>query len=96
MSVPHNPPLADGQGPCNFVAGWNLPGYLPEMEPAFFSEFDDAKRFILNELGDLADDVGIDDDDKASEIDALREELNLESGPFCASVEGLAYWVETV
>lgn len=94
--VPHNPPLGNNEGPANYVAGWNIPDYPPEMDPAFFTEFDDAKRFILNALESLADDLAIHNDDAATEIDSLREDINLESGPFTAMADGLAYWVEPV
>lgn len=32
-------------------AGWNLPGCLPEMEPATFDTEDEAEEFISDEQG---------------------------------------------
>jgi len=92
--VPHAEPLRNGEGPANWVAGWNMPGYLPEMEPAFFENFDDAKRFVLNALGDAEEDAAIDDEDLAETISALRQDLNLKNDEFSKQCDGLAYWVE--
>ena len=33
-----------------YVALWSLPGCLPEMEPARFEDFTDAKQFICDEI----------------------------------------------
>jgi len=44
-------------------AGWNLPGCLPEMEPAVFDSKEDAEEFIANEIEFVSGDdlVGADD-----------------------------------
>jgi hypothetical protein len=36
-----------------FLAMWNMPGCLPEMEPQEFSSFDEAKQFIVDELNSI-------------------------------------------
>lgn len=33
-----------------WVAGWNMPGYLPEMEPVEFDSRNEATEFLVNEL----------------------------------------------
>lgn len=33
-----------------WIAGWNLPGCLPEMEPVVFDSKEDAEEFIANEI----------------------------------------------
>lgn len=38
-----------------WVAGYNMPGYLPEMEPYAAPTFDDAKAFIVEEMERSAD-----------------------------------------
>jgi len=38
-----------------FTAGWNQPGYLPEMEPAEFNSESAAREFILTELRECLD-----------------------------------------
>lgn len=32
-----------------FIAGWNLPGCIPEMEPALFETEEEAHAFIKEE-----------------------------------------------
>ena len=97
IRVPHREPMTEGEGPCNWVAMWNMPGYLPEMEPAFFEHFDDAKRYILNELGEIEDDEATaGNDDIADEISGIRQDINLESDEFSVVVGNYAYSVERV
>ena len=31
---------------CTYIAGWNIPGYLPESEPAIFDNETDAIRYL--------------------------------------------------
>ena len=38
-----------------YVAGWNVPGYTPDMDPREFKRFDDAREFLISELSDLND-----------------------------------------
>jgi hypothetical protein len=33
-----------------YVAGWNTPGYLPEMEPAEFDNTPDAFAYLITEV----------------------------------------------
>ena len=40
-----------------FVAGWNMPGYLPEMEPAVFDHLGDAIAFLIDEINRIADEA---------------------------------------
>lgn len=36
-----------------FVAGWNMPGYLPDSEPAEFDSAEDALEYIKDEIRNL-------------------------------------------
>jgi hypothetical protein len=38
-----------------WIAGWNLPGCLPEMEPAVFESYKDAKAFVKEEMDFMSD-----------------------------------------
>lgn len=40
-----------------FVAGWNMPGYLPDSEPARFSDSDDAAAYIAEQMRQTAQDI---------------------------------------
>ena len=46
-----------------WIAGWNLPGCLPETEPAVFDSKEDAEEFIRNEIEFVSGDdlLGADD-----------------------------------
>lgn len=39
-----------------WIAGYNMAGYMPDSEPSVFEDFDDAKEYILNTLEDYTDD----------------------------------------
>jgi hypothetical protein len=80
-----------------YVAGWNMPGYLPEMEPAEFDSFEEAKAFIVDELEDQAN--GHDEGDE--EGDAYEREVRFLQrdgidGPFSTPEmpDGYTYWVD--
>lgn len=74
-----------------FVAGWNMPGYMPDSEPASFDRRDDAKRYIIDELKFMEDCA--DDEDIATELCHAAEAANLESSDFGITVAGYHYWV---
>jgi hypothetical protein len=38
-----------------WVAGWNMPGCLPEMQPETFDSWDEANNYIVQELSELTD-----------------------------------------
>ena len=75
-----------------YIAGWNMPGYLPESEPTEFETFDDAKRSIISDMLFYADSL---DEEGATEQTHMAEDVNLESVPFTVyAPDGMAYWVE--
>jgi len=39
-----------------WVAGWNMPGYLPDTDPATFADFESAKQYIVDTMLSHADD----------------------------------------
>lgn len=50
-------------------AGWNMPGYMPESEPAQFDNWDDAYKYIVDEMESYADQLADGDD-----IDRIHSE----------------------
>lgn len=83
--------LEELRSSSRFVAGWNMPAYMPDSEPASFDNFDDAKRYIIDELRYAAD---LDDnEDVATELCHAAEEVNLESSDFGITVAGYHFWV---
>lgn len=73
-----------------FVAGWNMPGYMPDSEPASFDDFDSAKRYIIFVI---KNDEETESESSAELLSALAEEVNLESGPFSHVLNNRCYWI---
>ena len=70
-----------------YVAGWNMPGYMPDSEPAEFDDADSAMEYIKEKAKDSAmedaDGMGWNEEDFQSavnEIDAWKSDDNGEFG----------------
>ena len=77
-----------------WVAGWNMPGYLPECEPVECDTWHEAHAYIVESL-ERAWDEGSDDD----YLDAHTLVHHATEGePYWVSVEGdrVRYWVSAV
>lgn len=79
-----------------YIAGWNMPGCLPEMEPAEFKTFEEAKQYVVDELEACLD--ACDDESDPDLIDEWATEeasARLETGPFetFPCPDGYVYWV---
>ncbi len=78
-----------------YIAGWNMPGYLPDNEPAHFDTFEEAKQYIIDELMAYADEEDADEPTTlGNEIDNVAQDVNLESRPFTVYAGKFAWWVE--
>ena len=79
-----------------FYAAWNMPGYLPEMEVEEFDAFDEAKRFLIEELLVVAD---YSTEDDAETLTHAAEDMNLwgdSAAEFHESAvmpDGFVYWI---
>lgn len=75
-----------------YVAGWNQPGYLPEMEPAWFDDFSSAADFIHDEMERCVDSGWYEDEQR---WDRLLEEVEMQDDCFeMAGPDGYVYWVQ--
>lgn len=79
-----------------YTIGWNMPGYLPEMEPYTVDTADEAKRAMIDELDRYADqlsDSGY--ENRAVELAFAMEDLNLEdvSKGWSTTIGNLNYWI---
>lgn len=76
-----------------FAAGWNMPGYMPDNEPACFETYDDAKAYIADEIRRHGEELDLDVDD-TSAIDAAKrcEESDEETG-FGETVGEYHFWI---
>jgi len=47
-----------------FTAGWNMPGCLPESDPTIFTNLDDARAYLADELDRAAGELAESDTDE--------------------------------
>jgi hypothetical protein len=98
--------LRDKAKEGHYVAGWNLPGYLPDSEPASFEAADDARSYIADAIRDAADamrDAADADDaddagyaaDVADAIAYALEKLETEKNraEYSGQVGKFVYWI---
>lgn len=81
----------DCQDSPMWCAGWNMPGYMPDSEPAMFDTRDEAKRYIIAELKRAEEDT--ESEDEAETLCHFAEEVNLQSGEFSGQCGKWVYWV---
>ena len=75
-----------------FVAGWNMPGYMPESEPAEFADADDAKSYIVESIKNAEDSA--ENEEHAEALAGFAEDINLENDEFSVhGPDGFVYWV---
>ena len=72
-----------------FVAGWNMPGYLPDAEPMEFDDSDDALECLRDLMREDAEGMGWSRED-AEAIDTIEAD---KAGEFGATLYGKHYFV---
>ena len=83
----------------HFIAGWNMPGYLPEMDPVDFDDFEDARDYVADEIDKTADNA-YQTNDTATQNDAENaiddtNDWNASDGPYWqVYADQYVYWVE--
>ncbi len=81
-----------------FVAGCNMPGYLPDDEPAQFDTFEEAKAYILELMQwHLDSEEGNIYADEAA-LETLAECLDwahVQTGDFGITASNTHYWVSS-
>ena len=68
-----------------YVAGWNAPGYVPDMDTCESERFDDAREFLISVLSDL--------DDAAHAIQLIRS-YDVPGYFEVMGPDGYVYWVD--
>lgn len=77
-----------------YCAGWNMPGYMPDSEPAEFDSAQEAREYIAETLERLLDDESIISEEEAPNLQALIETIRSESGELqTGNLYGNVYWV---
>jgi hypothetical protein len=69
-----------------FVAGWNMPGYMPDNEPASFETFEDAQAYIREEIERQAE-------EQETEFPDALERLDESESEFGETVGNYHYWI---
>lgn len=72
-----------------FVAGWNMPGYLPDAEPMEFDDSDDALECVRDLMREDAEGMGWSRED----AEAIEEIEADKAGEFGATLYGKHYFV---
>jgi len=72
-----------------FIAGWNMPGYLPDAEPMEFDDSDDALECVRDLMREDAEGMGWSRED-AEVIDGIEAD---KAGEFGATLYGKHYFV---
>lgn len=78
-----------------FSAGWNTPGYMPDSDPAIFTDADEALDYIKEQLVSVADVDGEQDTPAWSNADTMSiDTLKADAkGEFGATIHGFHYFV---
>ena len=88
-----------------YVAGWNMPGYLPETDPVIFDNETDAIRYLSDTVDRFWDDDYAATDstwDNWNDVDAkwadVHSNLPYETAPFniTNNDRSLTFWVTVI
>lgn len=63
----------------NWVAGWNMPGYLPETDPVEFERRSDAIRYLADEMDRWAEQYWGDEDGRDVVCENLAASLEADN-----------------
>lgn len=71
-----------------YVAGWNMPGYMPDMDPAEFETADEALEFIHASIEE-----GIEQEELDMPIEDISQLKADANGEFGATIGKYHYWI---
>jgi hypothetical protein len=78
----------------NFIAGWNTPGYLPDMDPMDFDTSEEALEFLRDACVQHFED---DEDIPDTVVDECRTGVKTwrtdDAGEFGITVGPIHYWI---
>ncbi len=87
--------LRDLRKTPRFVAGYNMPGYMPDSEPADFDDVDDARSYLADEMRTFADQAADDEESKqeAADLRTAADECEAGTGEYGRTIAGYHYWI---
>ena len=77
-----------------YVAGYNMPGYMPDADPALFLEHALAVEYIAEAIRNVGENA--DNEEKAAEAEKLADEIDAnakEEDDLHANFDGYVYWL---
>lgn len=78
-----------------WIAGCNMPGYMPDMDPCEFEDVDSAIEYICDEVESLMDDESRVSEEEIPNLKAIIKLIKLETGEFTTgNLYGCVYWVK--
>jgi len=72
-----------------FAAGWNMPGYMPDNEPACFETFEEVQSYLAEEIKRHAEES----ETPESDIEPTLEMLDESEEEFGETVGNYHYWI---
>lgn len=79
-----------------YAAGWNTPGYLPDHEPAFTQDIEEAREYLIDAMLYQVEYGGF-DETTCEQLTSDAEDVNLWLEPqSVVSGDGIAYWLDIV
>ncbi|SRR6266571_1976414 len=75
-----------------YAAGWNMPGYMPDSEPAMFLDCEDARAYISDEL----DRVSEEEDSETEVYERAANSVLKGSGEYGETIGNYHYFVSAV
>lgn len=77
-----------------WVAGWNMAGYMPEMEPDTFADQEDAREFLADELESRAEEEQENGNHGlAEELQDVADDIRADRSS-AVVVAGFEYWIK--
>lgn len=77
-----------------YVAGYNMPGYMPDAEPALFLDHALAIEYLTDEIRNAGENT--EDEEKAAESEKLANEIDAsarDGQDLQANFDGYVYWL---
>lgn len=77
-----------------YIAGYNMPGYMPDAEPALFIDHALAVEYLADEIRNAGENA--DDENKAAEAEKLASEIDenaKEGQDLQANFDRYVYWM---
>jgi hypothetical protein len=77
------------------VAGFNMPGYMPDSEPCRFSDFDEAREYLADMLETFADECDSEEPEDIAEAELMRNgavEIRKGDGELGVTIGNHHYW----